>query len=748
MSQDTKNGLYRIQSLGDTKENWEKSDLVLLEREIAYEIDTGHYKIGDGTKTWNELEYSSVGQYNKDTNQEILGEIFNNYQNNKAYHYSHAEGDNTKALGIASHAEGKNTKTLGDYSHAEGNNTYSLSQDSHATGDSTIAGSKGYNIRSISVSNGTATITLKSALSDDIPINTLCTIRGNIEVCGCKFTKRVSNTQIQVSNVPNNLDLARIPIIGTPVPDESAYPHDVENYIVFAGYPQYGDKDIGFASYAGGYGTYTQGREAFAAGRENKVIGQYGVAFGRENLVGHAAFSNGRENQALGTHSHTEGAYNKALGDNTHVEGYENRATGDNAHAEGYSVEALGGNSHAEGWDTVAGGTASHAEGCETIASGENSHAEGYGTLASSNYAHAEGYSSKAEAYAAHAEGGSIASGNYSHAEGQTWATADHAHAEGYKSAANGTISHAEGQETVASGNISHAEGYKTQALGAGAHAEGQETVASGVDAHAEGRGTKSLGNYSHAEGYSTTAGTVDENNQPKNHYAHAEGYMTTASGAGSHAEGQNTFANGAVSHVEGKETIANGNYQHVQGKFNNHTALDSKGREFAHVVGGGEDDDHRKNIHTIDWDGNAYYAGVVECAGIKTITDIITLNPELLAGKNINQEPYISYNRDVMTWGTMGDGSTTRWYQIMPYNNADIYDIDVSLAPLDLSKFEPKDYGQAVKDYTAMKEAFDNAQFIGATNKQGDKNLNLLISTGEIPTINIELLVKVNRKI
>ena len=727
MSQETKNRLVRIQSLGDTKENWEKSDLIILNREIAYEIDTGHYKIGDGTKTWNELEYSSIGQYTPGAHGNF-GEIFNDYENNTAAFLAHAEGKNTSALGEASHTEGKNTGTdgiashaegygttaIGNYSHAEGNNTKALSEDSHATGDSTIAGSKGYNINSISVNNGVATIVLKSALSDDIPINTLCTIRGNIEVCGCKFTKKVSNTQIQVSNVPNNLDLARIPIIGTPVPDESVYPHDVENYIVFAGYPQHGDKDIGFASYAGGYGTYTQGREAFAAGRENKVIGQYGVAFGRENLVGHAAFSNGRENQALGTHSHTEGAYNKALGDNTHVEGYENRAAGNNAHAEGYSVEALGGNSHAEGWNTVAGGTASHAEGCETTASGENSHAEGYGTLASSNYAHAEGYGSKAEAYAAHAEGGSIASSSYSHAEGQTWATANHAHSEGYKSAASGTISHAEGQETIASGNISHAEGYKSIASGAGAHAEGQETVASGIDSHTEGRNTKSLGNYSHAEGYGTTAGTIKENGESDDSYAHAEG--------------RNTVASGKYSHAEGDGTIASGKYQHVQGAFN---IEDPNGLTYAHIIGGGTDDTNRKNIHTVDWKGNAYYKGVITCAGVKTITDIITLKPELLMGKDIKEEPYISYNKDVMTWGTMGDGSTNRWYQIMQYNDADVYDIDVSLAPLDLTKM-------TLNNYMTMKEAFDNAQFIGATNKQGDKNLNLLISTGDIPTINI----------
>lgn len=60
MSQEVKN--IRIQQKVDTLEHWEKSNLQLLENEIAYEKETGRYKIGTGNKTWRELEYAAGGE--------------------------------------------------------------------------------------------------------------------------------------------------------------------------------------------------------------------------------------------------------------------------------------------------------------------------------------------------------------------------------------------------------------------------------------------------------------------------------------------------------------------------------------------------------------------------------------------------------------------------------------------------------------------------------------------------------------
>ena len=227
---------------------------------------------------------------------------------------------------------------------------------------------------------------------------------------------------------------------------------------------------------------------------------------------------------------------------------------------------------HAEGSGTTASGESSHAEGNYTTASGDRSHAEGTGTITSGESSHAEGYSTTASGESSHAEGGhTTASGESSHAEG------------GYTTA-SGESSHAEGYSTTASGESSHAEGYYTDATVTGAHAEGYYTDATATGAHAEGDTTK-------ASGYAS----------------HAEGDHTEANGKGSHAEGYYTYA-GEYSHAEGRDTSAASMYQHVQGKYN----VKDFNNTYAHIVGGGTSNTDRKNIHTLDWNGNAVYSGDV----------------------------------------------------------------------------------------------------------------------------------------
>lgn len=117
-----------------------------------------------------------------------------------------------------------------------------------------------------------------------------------------------------------------------------------------------------------------------------------------------------------------------------------------------------------------------------------------------------------------------------------------------------GEYSFAEGELTCAEGYSAHAEGILTHASGVGAHAEGEDTVASGDYSHSEGDGTVASGDRSHAEGYNTTA---------------------------------------------------SGKNQHVQGKYN------VEDTNLAHIVGNGSSST-RSNAHTIDWSGNAWFAGDV----------------------------------------------------------------------------------------------------------------------------------------
>ena len=138
---------------------------------------------------------------------------------------------------------------------------------------------------------------------------------------------------------------------------------------------------------------------------------------------------------------------------------------------------------------------------------------------------------------------------------------------------------------TEASGGGSHAEGYLTTSSGMYSHAEGDSTEASGEGSHAEGRSTKAIGTYSHAEGSATRA-----------------------RGEGSHAEGSGCSSTGKFSHAEGYGTVASSDYQHVEGKFN----IEDPNGHYAHIVGNGEPKSDPSNAHTLDWSGNAWFAGDV----------------------------------------------------------------------------------------------------------------------------------------
>lgn len=139
--------------------------------------------------------------------------------------------------------------------------------------------------------------------------------------------------------------------------------------------------------------------------------------------------------------------------------------------------------------------------------------------------------------------------------------------------------------------------------VGLNSVAIGDNVAATGDFSHAEGKDNNASGNASHAEGIGTTASGMAA--------SHAEGFETTASGATSHAEGQYGTASGEASHVEGYETLASSQYQHVQGKYN----IEDTNDVYAHIVGNGTSSE-RSNAHTLDWDGNAWYAGDLSADG------------------------------------------------------------------------------------------------------------------------------------
>lgn len=142
---------------------------------------------------------------------------------------------------------------------------------------------------------------------------------------------------------------------------------------------------------------------------------------------------------------------------------------------------------------------------------------------------------------------------------------------------ATSTFAIAAGYESKASGMGSVALGDKAKATGHAAFAANTATTASGEGAAAF-NASVAHGVYSHAEGSASVMSTAD--------YAHAEGFFTQA----------------------------NSKYQHVQGKWN---VLDTTNK-YADIVGGGTSSTARKNIYTLDWEGNGIFAGDITA---KTLT-------------------------------------------------------------------------------------------------------------------------------
>ena len=251
-----------------------------------------------------------------------------------------------------------------------------------------------------------------------------------------------------------------------------------------------------------------------------------------------------------------------------------------------------------------------------------------------------------------------VSSGLYSHAEGSyTTASGYAAHAEGHCTTASSMYGdHAEGDHTVANGGASHAEGYYTKAFGYKSHAEGDGSIASGVNAHAEGQYAIASGEGAHAEGVSQSLFVIKLNGVANsttyeivgglnattykdllykdiviyyNYPVHCPSlsisnnvitHITVDKSLSEYSDLTNanvqvyigSVASGKGSHAEGMATIAASQYQHAQGKYN----LADSANKYAHIVGNGTSATSRANAYTLDWNGNAWYAGSVYVGG------------------------------------------------------------------------------------------------------------------------------------
>lgn len=180
------------------------------------------------------------------------------------------------------------------------------------------------------------------------------------------------------------------------------------------------------------------------------------------------------------------------------------------------------------------------------------------------------------------------------------------------------------GEECEASGGASLAAGYRSKAkalaaiaLGASSIAEQYYAVAIGYGCKASGSNVSvAIGNQCEASGYGAVS--IGQYNKSTGSGSFAEGKNTESAGEAAHTEGYYAKANANYSHAEGNNTIASGQSQHVEGKYN----IEDTENKYVHIVGNGgynteTSQYERSNAHTLDWEGNAWYAGTVESKDI-----------------------------------------------------------------------------------------------------------------------------------
>ena len=146
----------------------------------------------------------------------------------------------------------------------------------------------------------------------------------------------------------------------------------------------------------------------------------------------------------------------------------------------------------------------------------------------------------------------------------------------------------------------------------------GENAIALGYSASAKGNGAVSLGGSADGSGaFSAIGGCADGGSSiamgagaiAHNSDSIALGMSASAKGDYSVAIGKGASTDARHAIAFGESAVAYGDNQTVFGKFN---VIDNKD-VYAYIIGNGEWDGSRSNAHTLDWDGNAWFAGTVE---------------------------------------------------------------------------------------------------------------------------------------
>lgn len=638
--------------------NNQLNSVEVVEGQVIFVQDTGELYIDKDSS--HRIQVSNGNAIRNLIDDVATGSIKGIGTNGSFGQYSFSEGSGTVAYGNNSHAEGKDTAAIDDYSHVEGQGSFDITT---ITGDAN-ATTYSYDDTSAQIEGGTFIVLPNLGIAQKVY---------SADVENATFTVTETLSSIALSNEDCFVYYSGI------ADGIGAHSEGYQTLALANGAHAEGWNTIASFEYSHAEGNETEASYlgAHAEGGHTQANGMYSHAEGQYTIAnGNYSHTEGQETVANEENSHAEGYCTIAYEENSHAEGsgqiYSQYIISGAANATTYMyadisldpdpreikvgeiVEYKGNIAQIVSLDAGNGTftldkTLSYSEALTDadvfiylngFAIGWASHVEGQSNIASGSSTHAEGYYTKAIGEASHTEGNSTtASGNYSHAEGGS---------------------------TKAIGNNSHSEGSSTKAIGNNTHVEGYLTIAKGDGAHVEGNYTVSYGNYSHAEGsaydinrvYLTLSGspmtttyeysyttpkvgllivgdldiaeitaidtvnsTITINRPISSQYWHYNSVRAIQAYAGlnSHLEGCNTNASGEATHAEGYWTRAIKKYQHVQGKYNVEDPGDTNDAtmsRYAHIIGNGTANNARSNAHTIDWAGNAWFAGDIKIGG------------------------------------------------------------------------------------------------------------------------------------
>ena len=168
----------------------------------------------------------------------------------------------------------------------------------------------------------------------------------------------------------------------------------------------------------------------------------------------------------------------------------------------------------------------------------------------------------------------------------------------------------------------------------------------------------------------------------------------------------------GDYSVAEGMSTIASSEYQHVQGKYN----IEDSSNTYAHIVGNGTKINARSNAHTLDWSGNAWYAGKVSIgttSNVPTPTDVNDLVTKQYVD-NMFSTKTTSVTLAADSWTTSGNKFK------YTYSNTSLR---ASVSPIITCTSNEKEYS-----YIADAEATANTGIVFTANKKPTSNIILTI--------------------